>query len=258
MADFLDKMRDLLKPYRKGTEPLEIRRAILDEVQSRVVTAGAGKRLFPYNRVRIHILAESEQEREELEAIVGEAWDLQADVADRLRDLEAKAPGDLAVEVLVTDQPSPAFGDRRFRLDLQKGESAAPAAAVRPILEVTVLKGTATQRVYTFEGPDRVNLGRLEEVEDDEGRVRRRNDVAFLEEGDDVSVTVSREQARLAWDEEIHAWRLRAEPGASATRILRDGRSIDVSAQDRRGIKVQSGDEIYLGRACVKLGLRAD
>jgi hypothetical protein len=94
-------------------------------------------------------------------------------------------------------------------------------------------------------------------VEDDEGRVRRRNDVAFLEEGD-VSVTVSREQARLAWDEEIHAFRLRAEPGASATRILRDGRSIDVSAQDRRGIKVQSGDEIYLGRACVKLGLRAD
>ena len=86
--------------------------------------------------------------------------------------------------------------------------------------------------------------------------MRRRNDVIFLEEGD-ISATVSREQARLSWDDEIKAYRLRAEPGASVTRILRDGRTIDVSPQDRRGIKVQHGDEIYLGRACVKATLRA-
>jgi hypothetical protein len=161
------------------------------------------------------------------------------------------------VEIAVTDQPSPAFGDRRFRLEFQKAEAAPGTAPVRPILEVTILKGTAGQRVYTFTGPDRINLGRLDEVVDDEGRVRRRNDIAFLEEGD-ISTTVSREQARLAWDDEIKAYRLRAEPGASATRILRDGRSIDVSPQDRRGIKVQSGDEIYLGRACLKVGLRTE
>jgi hypothetical protein len=255
MSDFLGKMRDLLKPYRKGTAPLEIRRAILDEVQSRVVTAGVGKRIFPYNRVRIHILAESPQEREELEAIVHEAWDLKADIADRLRDLEAKAPADLDVEIEVTDQPSPAFADRRFRLELQKAETAPAAPTARPTLEVTVLKGDATQHVYTFEGPDRINIGRLEEVVDAEERVRRRNDIVFLEQGE-ISATVSREQARLAWDEDLKAYRLRAEPGASATRILRDGRSIEVSPQDRRGIKVQSGDEIYLGRACLKVAVR--
>jgi len=93
-------------------------------------------------------------------------------------------------------------------------------------------------------------------VVDDEGRVRRRNDVAFLDESD-IGVTVSREQARLVWDDEITAYRVRAEPGASATRILRDGRTIDVSPQDRRGVKLLSGDEIYLGRACVKVGMRA-
>jgi hypothetical protein len=257
MADFLDKMRDLLKPYRKGTEPLEIRRAILDEVQSRVISAGVGKRLFPYNRIRIHILAADPEEREGLEAIVREAWDLKTDIDGRLRDLEAKAPADLEVESDVTDQPSPAFGDRRFRLEFQKAETAPVSGTVpvRPILEITILKGTATQHVYSFQGQDRIHLGRLEEVVDDEGRVRRRNDVAFLEEGD-VSTTVSREQARLAWDDELKAYRLRAEPGASATRILRDGRTIDVSPQDRRGVRIQSGDEIYLGRACVKVGMR--
>jgi len=262
MADFLDKMRDLLKPYRRGTAPLEIRRAILDEVQSRIVTAGVGKRIFPYNRIRIHILADTEQEREELETIVHEAWDLKADIAERLRDHEAKAPADLDVEIAeitviaAGDAPDPAFGDRRFRLDLQKAESVQAAPLARPILDLTVLKGTASQHVYTFEGQDRINLGRLEEVFDAEERVRRRNDVIFLEEGD-VSPTVSREQARLTWDDELKAYRLRAEPGASVTRILRDGRTIDVSPQDRRGIKLQHGDEIYLGRACVKATLRA-
>ena len=259
MADFLDKMRDLLKPYRKGTEPLEIRRAILDEVQSRVISAGVGKRVFPYNRIRVHILAADPEEREGLETIVREAWDLKADIDGRLRDLEAKAPADLEVESDVTDQPSPAFGDRRFRIEFQKADAApvTAAAAVRPALEVTILKGTATQHVYSFEGQDRIHLGRLEEVVDDEGRVRRRNDVAFLEEGD-ISTTVSREQARLAWDDELKAYRLRAEPGASATRILRDGRTIEVSPQDRRGVRILSGDEIYLGRACVKVGMRED
>jgi hypothetical protein len=256
MADFLEKMRDLLKPYRKGTEPLELRRAILDEVQSRVVSGGVGKRVFPYNRIRVHLLAAGPQERDALETITREVWDLKTDIAERLRDLEAKAPGDLEVEVAVTEEPSPAFGDRRFRLEFQKAEAAPAETPVRPILDLTILKGTATQRVYTFPGPDRIHLGRLEEVVDDEGRVRRRNDVAFLEEGD-ISTTVSREQARLAWDDEIKAYRLRAEPGASATRILRDGRTIDVSPQDRRGVKIQPGDEIYLGRASVKVGLRA-
>jgi hypothetical protein len=257
MADLLDKFRDLLKPYRKGTAPMEIRRAILDEVEARVVSGGVGKRIFPYNRIRVHLLAGSPEESLELELITRETWDLTTDITGRLLDLEAKAPGDLQAEIVVTDQPSPAFGDRRFRLEFAKADAAPVAATVRPILDVTVLKGTATQHVYTFPAADRLNIGRLDEVFDDEGRVRRRNDVAFLEEGD-ISTTVSREQARLAWDDEIKAYRLRAEPGASATRILRDGRTIDVSQQDRRGIKVQSGDEIYFGRACVKVGLRTE
>ena len=256
MVDFLEKMRDLLKPYRKGTEPLELRRAILDEVQSRVVTAGVGKRVFPYNRIRVHLLAAGPQERTELETVAREVWDLKTDIAERLADLEAKPPGDLEVETAVTDEPSPAFGDRHFRVEFEKAETAPAAAAARPSLEITVLKGTATQHVYSFPGPDRINLGRLEDVVDDEGRVRRRNDVAFLDESD-IGVTVSREQARLVWDDEITAYRVRAEPGASATRILRDGRTIDVSPQDRRGVKLLSGDEIYLGRACVKVGMRA-
>jgi hypothetical protein len=129
-----------------------------------------------------------------------------------------------------------------------------PGDGGRPTLELTVLKGTATRKVYSFPA-GRLNLGRMEEIVDDEGRVRRRNDVAFLEEGD-VNQTVSREQARILYDEVSGELRLRAEHGASSTRILREGRSIDVSSRDARGIKLQSGDEVYFGRACLKVAIR--
>jgi predicted component of type VI protein secretion system len=79
--------------------------------------------------------------------------------------------------------------------------------------------------------------------------------VAFLEVGE-VNSTVSREHARISWDAESGAWWLRAEQNASGTRIYRDGRTIDVSAHDRRGVRLQAGDEVYLGRAAVKVGMR--
>ena len=101
----------------------------------------------------------------------------------------------------------------------------------RPALVLTITQGKAGQRVYSFDSHDRIMLGRLDEVLDEEGRVKRRNDVAFLEEGE-VNRTVSREQARILWDAESAEYRLRTEPGASGTRILRDGRTIDVTIPD--------------------------
>jgi len=82
--------------------------------------------------------------------------------------------------------------------------------------------------------------------------VKRRNDIAFLEEGE-LNQTVSREHARIAWDPETQAFWLRDEGSASGTLLLRSGRSIEVSRHDRRGVRLQSGDEVYLGRAAVRV-----
>jgi hypothetical protein len=43
--------------------------------------------------------------------------------------------------------------------------------------------------------------------------------------------------------------------GVTATQtggIFRDGRTIDVPPGNRRGEKLRAGDEIYLGRACLR------
>lgn len=271
MEDMLGKMRDWMKPWMKGTSPLEIRRGVLDEAESKVAAVGEGKRLYPYNRLRVHLLATGPEERAVLEAAVNEAWDLQNEIAGRLADRGCPVPAGFTVETIF-DEPRPEFGERRFFVEYEKAESPAPAAApvaaaapsvsspspstsVRPTLVLTVVKGDAYQHVYEFEDPPRIHLGRMEEVVDADSRVRRRNDVAFREEGE-VNTTVSREHARITWDDATGDYWLRAEQNASGTRIYRNGRTIDVSAHDRRGVRIQGGDEIYLGRACVKVGLR--
>ena len=272
MDKLFEAVKRFTKPWPTGTEPMEIRRALLDEVESRIVSAGGGKRVFPFNRLRVFLLAPGPRERIELEAVVRDVWDLPAEIRERLTECGCPVPSDLKVDVEVTEQGGPEYGDRRYRIDFERVERNAsapplapppgtgtvqvpiPSSGERPTLELTVLKGTATRKVYSFPA-GRLSLGRMEEVVDDEGRVRRRNDVAFLEEGD-VNQTVSREQARILYDDASGELRLRAEHGASSTRILREGRSIDVSSRDTRGIKLQSGDEIYFGRACVKVAIR--
>lgn len=275
MDKLFGAVRRWARPWPTGTEPMEIRRAVLDEIESRIVSAGAGKRVFPFNRLRICLLAPGAREKIEMEALVLEAWNLAEDVRERLAERGCPAPADLEVEVEVTEEGGPAFADRRYLVHYERTERpaataappspSAPSAATlatpapslagdRPTLELTVLKGAATQRVYSFPA-GRTNVGRLEEIADEEGRVRRRNDVVFLEEGD-VNQTVSREHARIVYDEGTGELRLRAEPGASSTRIFRDGKTIDVSARDPRGIRIQSGDEVYFGRAAVKVAIR--
>ncbi|HBL32106.1 MAG TPA: hypothetical protein DD490_35230 [Acidobacteria bacterium] len=257
MPNWMDKLRGMMKPWTTGTEPMELRRAVLDDVESRVVLAGSGKKVFPYNRLEIRLLADDPQQKEEMEAIVREAWDLRRDVTSRLRDLGSSVPAGLEVEARVTSQPGLEFGDRHWNVIYHRIEDAGPAGpARRATLELTVKQGKAQQAVYSFAGQDRITIGRLDEVLDEEGRVRRRNDIAFSEEGE-INRTVSREQARIAWDAVAGEYRLRAEPGASGTRILRDGRTIEVSSQDRRGVRLLSGDEVYLGKACLKVAVRA-
>lgn len=261
MDELIGKMRDFLKPWTKGTSPLEIRRAVLDDAESRIVAVGEGRRVFPYNRLTVHLLAADPQERASLEAAARHGWDLEREIAARLQERGCPVPPGFAVEIAFDDEPRPDLGERRFWVEYSDTEphpapDATAAVQARPTLELTVLKGNATQRVYDLDEP-RIFLGRLEEVVDADGRVRRRNQVAFREEGE-INSTVSREHARITWDDATGGYWLRAEQNASGTRIYRSGRTIDVSAHDRRGVRLQAGDEIYLGRACVKVGMRRD
>jgi hypothetical protein len=47
-------------------------------------------------------------------------------------------------------------------------------------------------------------------------------------------------------------YRLCDDESEFGTRVCRDGRPIEVPAGNRRGEKLRPGDEIYLGRACLR------
>jgi hypothetical protein len=251
---FFDKLRSWGRPWTTGVEPVEIHRALLEDVEAQVVAVGGGRRVFPFDRVEVKLLAATPEERSRLQAIAQEGWDLEREVKERLKAIGARFPEPLAVPVEVTGEDGPEFGGRRYALVFGKtaaGEAEPAARASRPVLRLTVLKGRAVHESYDLDA-DRIFLGRLEEVLDAVGRVKRRNDVAFLEEGE-IEQTVSREHARIAWDPESHAFWLRDEGSASGTLLFRAGRSIEVSRHDRHGVRLEDGDEVYLGRAAVKV-----
>lgn len=190
LGDILKKLRHWVRPWEMGTEPMEVRRAILDEVAGKVVSAGGGKRIFPYNRLRIRLLVSSPEERDQLDAIVREGWNLEEEIRDRVHDQGSDVPPGFGVEVQITDQePGPEFGGRRFHIAYERAEAVAvratAEAARRPVLELTVTKGKATQQVYMFsrrrmpevqEGETLFVYGislRREKRECPEGRIRR-------------------------------------------------------------------------------------
>jgi len=114
---------------------------------------------------------------------------------------------------------------------------------------LAVLKCKTDRPEYLLEKA-RTNIGRLAELTDSEHRVIRRNDIVFEEGADEANATVSRRHAHIRLDE--GDYRLCDDESEYGTRVFRDGRAIEVPAGNRRGEKLRTGDEIYLGRACLR------
>src|SRR5436305_14237154 len=132
MRGVMGKMRDRWKPWMRGTSPLEIRRAVLDDAESHVVAVGEGRRIYPHNQLRVHLLVPDPEERVRFEAVVREAWDLQQEIAARLAERGCPLPAGFAVEVVFDEETHPRYGDRRFYVEYLNETSVAPAAAQAP------------------------------------------------------------------------------------------------------------------------------
>ena len=115
-----------------------------------------------------------------------------------------------------------------------------------------VIKGRATRKRLEVQA-ERINIGRHEEVSDRDRRLVRRNQCVFVE-GEPLSDTVSRAHAhiRCALGGEC---RLRDDDSAYGTRIVRAGQTIEVLPTNTRGVRLQSGDELHLGRAIVRFDI---
>jgi hypothetical protein len=216
-----------------------VHHAILQEIEGKVQTMARGERVFPFTRLVVTLVAADAERRAILQSAFGER--LAQDVREALKASGCAIPRAFTVDVQASES-----GDQPFDIEYSN-ERPAPVA-VTPA-RVAVVKGKAERSEYVLEKA-RTNLGRLGELTDPDHRVTRRNDVVFEEGVDEANGTVSRRHAHIKLED--GDYRICDDGSEFGTRIFRDGRSIEVPAGNRRGEKLRPGDEIYLGRACLR------
>ena len=222
---------------------LLVHRAIMEELETKIQTVARGQRVFPYSRLVVTLVSADPDRRAVYQTAFGEEGRLEKEIREALAASACEIPRSFSVEVKTAET-----GERAFEIEYSSERVERvikPAAPGR----LTVLKGKSQEAEYTLDKP-RTNLGRLAELTDSDHRVVRRNDVVFEEGADEANATVSRKHAHIRFD--AGDYRICDDASEFGTRVFRDGRSIDVPSGNRRGEKLRAGDEIYLGRACLR------
>lgn len=240
--------------------PIEIVHAVLDRAEREVQEIGRGRRVFPFNHVRVMVLAgrRDKEARARLDAVVAGPPSLAERLADRLA-ASGCATTRIATEIVYAKERRADWIDPRFHVTFDRLESApasAPASVTAvPRLKLTVLSGSASQRAYAFTG-GRIDIGRRAEVLDQRQRLIRTNQVAFAEDGPDENRSVSRRHAHIAYLEDEGTYRIWDDRSAHGTSLVRNGRTIKVPA-GARGTRLSPGDEIVLGHARLKVAIES-
>ncbi len=241
-------------PPERDAPPIEIAQAVLDAVEARVTATGAGHRVFPWDRVDVRVLA-TEDAHAAVEAVFA---GLGGRVAERLREVRCEVPGDVEVHLQCLTDP-PAGWSARQAFDVAFARTGQPRSAQGDQsreagtwqLRLVVVAGAATAPTFPLRDAT-ISMGRLADPTDGSGRPRR-NRVAFLDVVDGITETVGRAHARLRLDEAAGHYRLYDEGSRNGTSIVRSGDVIVVPPRDPRGVRVQPGDEIVLGRAVLRV-----
>lgn len=227
----------------QSDELLLVHRAILEEVEAKIQTVQRGKRIFPYNHLLVRLASPDAARRALFQsAFAGTERRLEQDLRECLAGARCDIPGGFAVEIETVEEGAKGF-------EVLYDNSAAPARVASPA-RLVVVRGKANQDSFTLAG-ERTNIGRRKELTDSVERVIRRNDVVFEEGADEVNATVSRGHAHVRLDRETSGYRICDDSSEYGTRIFRGGRSIEVPGGSR-GERLRAGDEIYLGRACLR------
>src|SRR5262245_20737331 len=251
IADLLRIARDFFDaPPAADAQPIELLQAALDELERKTQPSGRGTRTFPYTRVAVHI-AQPHGDRPAIEAVFSR---LDARLRERLAEIRCDVPGVLVVTVAVTDSTSRDAPVLQIECaNDEDASSGGPARSLPPELRFVVVKGQCDHGEYWFTGGV-IPIGRGAQPMDAFGRVRH-NDVVFLEVRDGVTDTVARAHARVEFDSALGAYVLFNESGSNPTFIRRAGRSLRINPRDPRGVRVQSGDELQIGRAVLRVSM---
>jgi hypothetical protein len=233
--------------------PLEVLHGVLEAVDERVEPAGRGKHVFPFNKVKVSVVADSKDARARFAGVLDGRPSLHERITTRLRDTGCDVPS-LQIRVIYVTHPEPAWTAPEFHVDFDRGSVAERPQAAPPAgreLKLTIVSGAAEKPAYTLT-LDRINLGRCAEVRDSRHHLIRTNDVVFKDASGALNDTVSRRHAHIDYSDTTGEFRLFDDRSAHGTTIVRHGKTINVPA-GARGVRLQSGDEVALGEARLRV-----
>ena len=240
-------------PLASDAAPLEIRHFIIESIESRVQPSGGGRRKLPDALVDVKIVAADPAAQRALRTALD---DVQSGVLARLKELSCEVPAGFRVQVTYLKRPPSGWpADRQLAIEYPHIQTIETAPSGTPELTLTVTRGSATQESVHIHAADRA--GRPLRRAPRRSRPHRRNDVAFLENGDDDSMTVTRGHCEIRFSRAGGGYRVFDERSANGTRIVRNGEIIDVPANDPIGVAIIDGDEIEFGTASVSVGSAA-
>jgi FHA domain len=246
------KLREVLRSSSPddAPEPLEVRRALLDEIASRTDTLARGKLSFGYSQVNVRVLLPEPERRRSYELMFLEANSLTRDIKSDFEERKVEFPGRLKVEVELVDSLPVGVSDRGFDVSYSNPLSSPLSLNTIPIW-LTVLIGNAEKNQYCFT-KQRINLGRMAEVLDSDLRAVRRNDLPLNDDSTAANSTVSRAHAHLEFHPDESRFRLFDDGSAHGTTVVRDGSVILVPHGTSKGVLLQPGDEIILGKVRIR------
>jgi hypothetical protein len=234
-------------------EPLEVVHAIVEAIGERLEPAGRGTHVFPFNKLTLSVLAGSRETRARFAAVFEAEPTLEERITKRLHDAGC-APADLRVHARYVSRREAQWSSPDFHIEfarVQQTEWPAPARGPACELKLTVVHGLAERLNYSLSLP-RINLGRCAELRDSRNRLVRTNHVAFTDSTTDPNPSVSRRHAHINYATEASQYRVCDDRSAHGTSVLRNGTTIIVPA-GARGIRLESGDELILGEARVRI-----
>jgi hypothetical protein len=237
-------------------EPLEVAHAVVDAVEHEVQPGGRGTHVFPFNRLKLAVVAPTPGARARLEAVFEGEPSLHDRIVDRLRAAGCEIAG-LTIKIAYVPQAEPAWTAAEFHIEFVRASRPAQPAPVAdaapPRIDLTIVEGSAEQATYAFT-LRRIDLGRRVEVRDSRNRLIRTNHVGFSDADDGVNQTISRCHAHIEYAADSGAYRVCDDRSAHGTALLRGGRTIPVPP-GARGVRLQSGDEVALGEARLKVAI---
>lgn len=238
MADWLKNLLAKAFGDAYASEPLAMAQAIREAAEEKIRTLPRGRRVFPAREVLVQFHAANAEARALLRAGLAAPNELQAWLRECLERLQVEGAASLRVRTEILEGAAPAWAARGFQLLLGGGEDAPEAA-------LEILLGRAPHAHYSLKARNRI--GRTEEIFDKHGHLVRRNDIAFLDERDEITRSVSRIHARIDYDPAMGAYVLYDENSAQGTSLERDGEIRPVAGS--RGLALRHGDLILFGKA---------